>query len=165
MLKSECKEKGGWITDVVKEREQRPMGKLQHTVFILKSFTDNKANSYMCLVVDIIYLKVSVACVSVRFKGGLTALPLFSNALLRRTLHRLPAFFSQSCREIALLIDPFACKQSISGLRLKVCMHWRFPTEDGIHYIVYSSLISIFVHSLCDLVTLLIASSAKSEVQ
>lgn len=48
-------------------------------------------------------------------------------------------------------------------LRLKVCMHRRFPTEDGIYYTVYSSS-SISVHGLCDLETLLVVYSAKSEV-
>lgn len=41
----------------MKESEQEPTWKLEHAAslyFKEQAFTDNKANSYMCLVVDII---------------------------------------------------------------------------------------------------------------
>ncbi len=38
----------------MKGSEKEQTRKLEHAVFILKSFTDNKANSYMCLIVDVI---------------------------------------------------------------------------------------------------------------
>lgn len=79
------------------ESEQEPAWKLEHAddlYFKEQTVTDNKANSYMCLAVNVIQLKVSLACVRLRFKGGLAALPSRCQASPWHTLQPLAGFFS-----------------------------------------------------------------------